>query len=185
MDEFNYLGVVVSIILGVGITQLFGGLGNFFQVQKRVILYPLYCFWVIALILYHVELWWVFWEMRTLTEWSSKQFLLTLVGPGALVVSSYILIPEIDTHGFDLKDYYFSVRRPFFICLTILASWSIVVEPLLGLGGLFELRRIFQLVFLALFVSCAISSRKSLHYITAGYICLHLLLLTFVIRDHI
>lgn len=185
MDVFNYLNVVVSIILGLGITQLFGGLGNFFQVQKRVIPHPLYCFWLIALILYHIELWWVFWEMRVLSEWSSKQFLFMLFGPGALVVASYILIPEIDKNGFDLQEYYFSVRKPLFTTLALLAIWSMIIEPALGLDTLVQIRRGFQFIFVFLFIRCAFSTNRTLHYLTSSYVCIHILTMTFIIRDQI
>ena len=39
MDAFNYLSVMVSIVLGLGLTQLFAGIGNLVQIRRRVKLF--------------------------------------------------------------------------------------------------------------------------------------------------
>jgi len=60
LDTFNYLSVMISIILGVGLTQLFAGIGNLLQVRHRVKQYWLHGLWVLILIVAHVHLWWSF-----------------------------------------------------------------------------------------------------------------------------
>lgn len=66
MDAFNYLSVMVSIVLGLGLTQLFAGIGNLVQIRRRVKLYWLHTFWVLLLIGLHLHMWWSLWALRAM-----------------------------------------------------------------------------------------------------------------------
>ena len=50
MDAFSYLSVLISIILGLGITQLLTGLGRLMQVRRRTRLYGPAVAWVALLL---------------------------------------------------------------------------------------------------------------------------------------
>jgi len=70
VDGFNYLSVMVSIVVGLGLTQLFAGIGNLVQVRRRVKLYPLHSLWVLLVIVLHLHMWWSFWALRAVAEWT-------------------------------------------------------------------------------------------------------------------
>src|SRR5437773_12566574 len=56
MDAFNYLTAMVSVILGLGLTQLFAGIGNLVQIRRRVKLDWLHSAWVLLLIVLHIHM---------------------------------------------------------------------------------------------------------------------------------
>ena len=64
MDRFSYLSVLISIILGLGITQLVTGLGRLIQARHRVRLYWPSVVWTGILLLIHVQTWWSMFGLR-------------------------------------------------------------------------------------------------------------------------
>jgi len=67
---FRYLAVMISMVLGFGLTTLCGGIGNLVQIRRRVKLYWLHSLWVVLLLVLHVHLWWVFWSLRGVADWT-------------------------------------------------------------------------------------------------------------------
>ena len=96
MDAFNYLSVMVSMVLGLGLTQLFAGIGNMVQVRRRVCFYWLHSLWVVLMIGLHIQMWWSFWMMRGVQEWTYTGFAFVLLGPATLVIASHVLLPELE-----------------------------------------------------------------------------------------
>src|SRR2546427_9022818 len=80
MDAFNYLTAMVSVILGLGLTQLFAGIGNLDQIRRRVKLYWLHSAWVLLLIVLHIHMWWSFWALRGVGHWTYATFVYDLIG---------------------------------------------------------------------------------------------------------
>src|SRR6058998_2632434 len=114
MDAFGYLSVMVSIVLGLGLTQLFAGIGNLVQIRRRVKLYWLHSLWVLLLIVLHVHMWWSFWALRVVADWNYATFVYVLIGPAALVIASHIIIPELLEGRIDVQRHYFDTSPLFF-----------------------------------------------------------------------
>ena len=74
MDQFNYLAVLISIILGLGITQLLSGVGRLLQARGHVRLYWPTLAWVAVLLVVHVQTWWAMFGLRTLQTWTFAAF---------------------------------------------------------------------------------------------------------------
>lgn len=55
-------------MLGLGLTQLFAGIGNLVQVRRRVRFYWLHSTWIVLMIGLHIQMWWSFWMMRDVQE---------------------------------------------------------------------------------------------------------------------
>ena len=81
MDAFNYLTVMVSTVVGLGLTQLLAGIGNFVQIRRRVRFYWLHTCWVVLLIALHLHMWWSLWVLRQVTDWTYGTFAYVLIGP--------------------------------------------------------------------------------------------------------
>lgn len=172
MDTFNYLAVMISIILGVGITQLFAGIGNLLQVRRRVEQYWLYNLWVLILILTHVNLWWSIWALRESVTWTYPLYVFMLIGPAGLVIAGHIIIPgefyEEGANGkFDLRRHYYDAGRLFFGIFAGVVIWAMLLEPVMGVRKFFVEFRIYQALGLALVSSCAVSKNRKLHTVSA------------------
>ena len=176
MDAFGYLSVMVSIVLGLGLTQLFAGIGNLVQIRRRVKLYWLHSLWVLLIIVLHLHMWWSFWALRGVVDWTYATFVYVLIGPAALVIASHIIIPELLDGRIDVERHYFDTSPVFFGILTVTAAWAMFLESIMGLRSFFVPFRFLQVAGVVAFGSCSASKNKHLH--AAAIVLIVLLLVT-------
>ena len=170
MDTFSYLSVMVSIVVGLGLTQLFAGIGNLVQIRRRVKRYWLHTLWVLLLIGLHIHMWWSFWALRGVADWTYGTFVYVLIGPGALVIASHIIIPELIEGRIDVEKHYFDTGPICFGMLAAAATWAMLIEPVMGLRPLFVPFRALQALGVVAFVSCTVSKNRRLHAAAIGVI---------------
>ena len=167
-EEFQYLIVLVSIVLGLGITQLLTGVGRLVQARARVVPYWPALVWVAVLLLIHVQAWWAMFEMRGHRGWTFGKFLVVLLTPTTLFLMSALVLPDVaeatgDGERLDLRAHYHAQARWFFAAgaLVIVSS---LLRPLVMDGRIpLDLDRGLQLVFLALFGAAAFTRREAFH----------------------
>ena len=126
MEQFNYLAVLISIILGLGITHLLAGLGRLLQGRRHIRLYLPALGWVGILLLLHVQTWWAMFGLRTLKTWSFAEFFLVLLQPIVLYLLAALALPEAQSGtATDLRAHYFSHSRWFFSLAVALLAVSL------------------------------------------------------------
>jgi uncharacterized membrane protein HdeD (DUF308 family) len=80
MAAFEYLSVLISIILALGMTRVLAGVGEMLQARSHRRIYWVHAMWVINLFLYLVIAWWRgisayrFTRQITLTQKSAKAY---------------------------------------------------------------------------------------------------------------
>lgn len=159
---------MVSIILGVGLSQVFEGIGNLLQIRQRVKSYWLYNLWVLILIIAYVHFWWSFWALRNSVNWNYGLFLYVLAGPAGLVIAGNILIPgefyEENAQGkFDLRRHYYNTSRLFFGLFSAIIVWAMLLDSVLGVRPFIVGLRFLQAIGLIATTACAFSNNRLLH----------------------
>ncbi len=118
MDAFSYLSVLISIVLGFGLTSLLTGFASMVRARGRLVMY-----WPLAaqmglLFLVHVQVWWALFSLRKIAHWSFPGFLVVLMQPVLLYLATAILTPDIpDGESLDLRQAYFREARWYFAAL--------------------------------------------------------------------
>lgn len=168
MDEFNYLSVLISIILGLGITRLLKGLGQQIEFRAEIRSYwPSLC-WAMTLLLIHVQTWWSMFGLRFVTNWSFLAFLVVLLQPIVLYLQAALILPSmIAGEKVDLRRHYYAQSRGFFglMCALLLIS---LAKSLMLSGTLPRPADLgFHIAFLALSALMTISRRPRLHEVNA------------------
>lgn len=124
MTPFEYLSVFISILLGLGITQLITGVTDLFLRASRARLYWLHMVWVVLVFFLHIQEWWSLYELRN-EVWSLPGFLFQLVYPITLFLLARLLFPfamngEADADT--VRNHYFENYRTFFYLISFLAA---------------------------------------------------------------
>jgi hypothetical protein len=126
MDEFGYLSVLLSIILGLGLTQLLTAAGRLIRHRDRVRADWLPLLWSAVLLVVYVQAWWAMFGLRSLREWTFVEFLLVLAQTTTLYMMAAVVLPEqVDDAGVDLAAHYERHHRWFFgfflatLCISI------------------------------------------------------------------
>jgi hypothetical protein len=163
MEAFNYLTVMVSVVVGLGLTQLLAGIGNFVQIRRRVTFYWLHTCWVLLLIVLHLHMWWSFWVLRQVSDWTYGTFAFVLMGPSMLVIATHVAIPELLGGRIDVERHYYDTHAIFFGLLAATGVWAMFLEPITGVRAFVVPFRMMQICGTAVLTACAITRNKRFH----------------------
>ena len=129
MTPFEYLSVLVSIIVGLALTQLLSGVARLIQLRHRIRMHATTLLWIALLFLIDIEVWWVAFERRTTPQWTFFTFLLYLLIPIAVFLLSYLVLPEMgDEDAPDLRANFDNNRGWFFGLLASIPVVSVIEQ---------------------------------------------------------
>lgn len=134
MTPFEYVSVLISIILAMGITQILTGVTDMIQKGEHSRLCIRHLLWVCFIFFLHLQEWWVTFELREKTAWSLRASIIVLFYPIALFILARLLFPR-DSEKESMTDYvrfYLDNHRKLF-------QWSIVLAVLTIFDNLLNL----------------------------------------------
>ena len=164
MDAFSYLSVLLSIILGLGLTQLLTAAGRLIRLRGRVRADWIPVLWAALLLVIYVQSWWAMFGLRHVVAWSFLAFLIVLAQTVTLYMMAAVVLPEqVDDGGVDLATYYEEQHRWFFGFLLATLVVSVVKDVVLS-GRLPEpLNLVFHGVLAALCIAAIVARRRRAH----------------------
>jgi hypothetical protein len=166
---FDYLTILMSIVLGLAIANVLARLATVITARKRVDFYWPPIAWAIWLFFICVQHWWAQWSVRHTEHWNFGTYWLQLLVPVDLFLLSALALPERDEDGkIDLGVWYFHNRAWFFAVMFFLPLLSILEE----VARTGRMASNLNLAFLVLFdvvilVALALRSRRAQEWITA------------------
>jgi hypothetical protein len=168
MDPFSYVCVLTSIVAGLAVTRLVGGLGQLIQTWRRTPGYWIHALWMVNTLMTVIITWWVQYRWRTIEHWTLFLVLWLLVAPINLYLASALLFPN-EQEGEPItswRAHYFNHRRGFFLLVamnfvidladTLLKGW----EHFRSLGALYAGS---MLLFIVLCSTAALAKSPRFH----------------------
>src|SRR5436190_22655870 len=64
MSPFEYLSVLISIVLALGMARVLAGVGEMLQASSHRQIHWVHVLWIVNLFLYLVVAWWIFYRWR-------------------------------------------------------------------------------------------------------------------------
>lgn len=126
MTPFEYVSVLISIILGLGITLILTGLAEIIKRLGTIKIYWPYIIWIVLVFVLHLQEWWITYELKSVTRWSLQSFLFVVSYPILLFILANLLFPAEWSVNLDLKAFYFKNSNKLFICIIISAIISAI-----------------------------------------------------------
>ena len=158
MQSFEFVMILVSIVIGLGVAELLGMLARILRREARG--GSLHTLWVIAILLTLVQLFWAAWELQFRSDWSLLELAIFLMPPFLLFLVASLLCPRNPGHT-PLDAYFLERRRPFFIVLVAyLVSASVEAGVFIGRPGASDVVRALSMI---MFIALAMSSTRRLH----------------------
>jgi hypothetical protein len=186
MAAFEYLSVLISIILALGMTQVLGGVGEMLQARFHRRIYWVHAIWIINLFLYLVIAWWIFYRWRNQQPWTFFLFVFVLISPTLLYLASLLLFPresDID-RAIDYKTHYYANHRAFFILFALFTPVDIADSLLKGVPHFLTLGPIYFISNVLYFVgltTAAITRNERYHEFYAIFFLVQTIVISFLI----
>ena len=115
MDAFSYLSVLLSIIIGLAVTQLLTGMRGQMLGRERVNGFWPTQVWAGVLLLVCTQTWWAMFDLRARPDWDFSAFAILLAQTIALYLLTGLVYPDFSPdRAVDLRAHYFAQRRHFF-----------------------------------------------------------------------
>src|SRR5438045_1231650 len=99
MDAFSYLSVLLSIILGLAITQVLQGLGKLMQARARVTFFWPPVVIALTLLMMFVQSWWAMFGLRTQRIWTFAGFAVVILQTILSYLMAALILPEVPPEG--------------------------------------------------------------------------------------
>jgi hypothetical protein len=159
MTHFEYLAIAFSLLFSFATVRLVGGISYALAPGRR--------YWVHLSLVFHELLrvaagFWAFWSFRAIT-WTFPTYLLALVGPGLVYFLAATLVPADPTKVASWRDFYFGVRRRYFLAIILWAVAVATTTTILVKMPLLHPFRLVQLGFLAFGVVGATFASPRVH----------------------
>jgi hypothetical protein len=115
MDEFSYISVLVSVILGLAVTQILMGFRGILLHRGRVRVYWPVIAWAALLLLICFQHWWSMSGLRNHHNWTFLQFAMVLLNVIFIYMIAGLVFPDFfGGEVVDLKENFFAHRVWFF-----------------------------------------------------------------------
>jgi lysylphosphatidylglycerol synthetase-like protein (DUF2156 family) len=114
MSLFEYVMILVSVILSLGIARILENHGHLLKMEAQVRWSPTYLLWLLIIFFSHVDLWASLWMVRDSASWSLFSLLSVLLAAVALFYAAILSVPETG-HGqpVDLWAFHLDNRQRF------------------------------------------------------------------------
>lgn len=198
MERFQYLTILVSLVVGLGVADLLQSAYRLFQGHRRVRFHWLALAWAAVVFLRVAFFYWDFYRLGLDDSWAAfPAFLYLLATPVLLFLASRNALPDAlpDTvpgslgsaedaataKTLDLEAYYFDRPRGFFVVLALSALVQFGITFFLGISVL-NLRAVVFLAEVAVFAALAWSRSPRLHAALTALVLAETLWFAFVVQ---
>lgn len=127
LSPFEYVVVLTSIILGMGITQLITGFAGIVLRWNDVKLYWPHIVLIVLIFVIHIQDWWATYALRNNMSWNLPMFLFIILYPVTLYILARILFPlRWSPVPVDLRKFFFDNFRKIYLFMLFLPIHSVI-----------------------------------------------------------
>lgn len=179
MDIFEYIGVLVSVIMGLGITHLVTGTSKLIQHRSEVRLYVPHMLWTLNILIFILLIWWGMFNWSSHETWFAYEYLFIALYAIVMFFLASLLYPWDMAKDIDVRAHFFGNRTWFFGVL--LVAWTIDllatlvkadvglrpvptgyfgfigIQSLIAITGVFSANRIVHTILPAIFLAIVLS----------------------------
>ena len=142
MTFFEYMMVMVSLIMALALSHIMRASIDFLSGPRR---YWVQSLWAIIIVFLILQSWWAYWDLRAVTDWSFLMYLSVFFYPLFFSFIASVLIPMNRKVDHDWRASFYKRRAWFFWAMTvssivaILHTWLVMGSPLVHPYRIFQL----------------------------------------------
>jgi hypothetical protein len=182
MSPFEYVIVLVAIIIGLGITVILTGIAQLIREEPRIKLFGPYLIWVGLVFVMHIHEWWITYQLKSTVAWKLPTFLFIILYPILLFILANLLFPDSwEKNNRDMKQFYFAIYRKFFGCAILLVVLSVLQNVFLSDLPLSE-QVVHLVVLITLTVMMVTKPKRVIAHTVVGVFLLLLLVASLIVE---
>lgn len=132
ISAFEYVSILVSIILGLGITQVLSSLSGLLVHFRKVRFYWPHLIWVLFILFLHVQDWFITYQLKNEQVWRLGELMFVLLYPINLYMVARVLLPDnAQEENTDMQRFYRQQYPMIFLLVGTSAFISILFNVLL------------------------------------------------------
>jgi len=167
MNVFEYLYVVVAIILTLGLAELLGGVVRILRGDLKSD--PLHTLWIVIILQLQLQLAWGLWGLHERPTWRYPEFLLLVTGPIVVYLISALLYPASSSERADV--HLLRRRRPFFLLNALYVALTEVYGLVLWDQAWVPMQTLIRIVVIGGLLTVAVSEKRRVQW-TVGLLIL-------------
>jgi hypothetical protein len=182
MSDFEFLSVLVSIVIGFGLTHLLGGLGHAYHFRRVGKMDAVHIAWTIAIFFVLILNWWVFFLWRDFDAWTFSAFFTVILWTTSFYVMALALYPPRLPEDVDYRQLFEANRTWFLSTFTIMALLDLLVTATRE-NGMPEWHYLAYVGHYALITAIGVGVRNRYYdLVAAWYIAITMALWSFGVR---
>jgi hypothetical protein len=178
MMPFDYIALLVSIVIALGITRILTGLGKILQLRGSLDVYSIHVIWTLNVLLWLLLNWWILYRWRTFEQWTFFLFLFVLISPTLAFMLSVLLLPEPLERDLDLRRHFYENNGRFFALAALLPPIDAIDTLLKGRAHFLAQGPLYVVTLALIFILCvagALTRNERYHAAFAVFFLLYIL----------
>jgi hypothetical protein len=124
MSIFEYVMVLVSVVIGLGMARLLETHASLLKLGPRVRWSPTWLQWLVIIFLFHIDLWASLWQLHAAGRWNWTGIAASLACAVFLFYAAHLSAPEVaGDDAIDLWEFHLANRRRY---LTAIIGYAVV-----------------------------------------------------------
>lgn len=129
MGLFEFLMILVSVVIGLGVTEILTGWANLLRTRASVRFYWVHVLLQVGVFFALLQQWWEMWDLADVGQITFVAVLTVLASPVLLFLMAHLLFPTVP-NGADLRSYYYDQSRILWGLASVGALAGTVIPPL-------------------------------------------------------
>lgn len=168
INPFEYVSILISIILGLGITQLLSAFSDLLYHYRKVKFYWPHTIWLVFILFLNIQDWFITFKLKDKMEWNLPALLFVLLYPIALFVITKMILPTNESEErYNMKSFYFSQYNITFLMMAVSALLSLLFNVFLLNKNYIEQLPVVMLFIAMLLISYKKINSEMVHQIVA------------------
>lgn len=168
INPFEYVSILISIILGLGITQLLSAFSDLLYHYRKVKFYWPHTIWLVFILFLNLQDWFITFKLKDKMEWNLPALLFVLLYPIALFVITKMILPTNESEErYNMKSFYFSQYNITFLMMAVSALLSLLFNVFLLNKNYIEQLPVVMLFIAMLLISYKKINSEMVHQIVA------------------
>lgn len=163
MDRFSFVMVLLSIIVGLGVTELLTNFARQIQNRRKSTFYWVHTALAFLVFIALLQQWWESWDQRFVETWSFPILLMMLGAPVGLYVISHLLFPE-DAREVDFKYHYYQNSRVTYLIGALTVVTASLYRPISFGNRIIDPDNLASALIFVAFLTLSFSKKRSLHH---------------------